>query len=117
MAESKLDRQRRIAKDLREENRELEAAVDRPPLTAGRVGMRIGTGVSGTVGAVVAGMTHGRKMGDMLEGHHLTNFIGGISQLAKFGMKPDGFGDLITELPITVMRCNIAIGIKEARKP
>ena len=115
MAESKLDRQRRVARDLREENKELAAEVNSPPLTGARIAARVGKAALGGGGAIASGLMHGRKMGDMLEAQHLMNLVGGAAQLAKFGVRPDGMFDIATEGPVTAMRCNWAISIKEGR--
>ncbi len=115
MAESKLDRQRKVARDLREENKDLAAEVDRPPLTGARIAARVGKGALGGGGAVAAGLLHGRKMGAMMEAQHLINLVGGVAQLTKFGVRPDGLGDLITEAPVSAMRGCWSITIKEGR--
>jgi len=116
MAKSKLDRARTTAKNLREQVTELEDEVASPPLTGGRIAARIGKGLLGTTGAILAGATHGRSVGGPVEVQHVGNIVGGVSQLLKFVAAPDGAMDLATEAPLQVMRGNIAIGVRNMRE-
>ncbi len=111
---SKLDVARKRASSLRRQVTDLEDECDNPPLTTGRVFARIGKFAIGNGGAMGAGMLHGRDLGPM-KIQTLVNVIGTGSGIAKIFVRPDGWGDLLTEAPLQAMRGNLAIAMRNMR--